>query len=334
MEETLSTQAEQSFFSSPAARLLLLHRAFVNNPRQFLKLLNHHGSAGELLAAIPGIIASNKVRGKTAAALANLDWKGVENDIEWLSQSDDRFILTISGGYYPELLRQIADPPVVLFGRGDQEILSSRQVAIVGSRVASEGGMRRAARLAAGLSEQGITVSSGLAVGIDSSAHRAVVARGGKALAVLGSGIDNIYPNSHTRLAESIIQAGGVVLSEFATKIAPLPHNFPQRNRIISGLSMAVVVVEAALNSGSLITARLAAEQGREVLAVPGNPDNPLSRGCHSLLRDGAGLVENSDDILQLLGIERPEAENSHGGSGSGAQPEELPRNWGSFLTW
>ena len=290
------------------------------------------------MAAIPEIISANRVPGRVAAALREPDWRGVENDITWLGDSEDRFVLMVNADSYPEPLRQISDPPVILFGRGSKEALCSRQVALVGSRRASGGGVRRAARLAAELSENGIAVTSGLAVGIDGSAHKAAVAAGGQTVAVLGSGMDKTYPHSHRHLAEDIVQAGGAVVSEFATGMPPLAQNFPQRNRIISGLSEAVVVVEAALNSGSLITARMAADQGREVMAVPGSPDNPLSRGSHSLLRDGAGLVESGLDILHALGVE-PQAPRRKGPNcgksvqeAAAAEVEKLPSPLRSLL--
>lgn len=296
--------APNSPFSSPAAHLLALHRACVHSPRSLSLLLRRYGSAEAALAAAPEIASASLVPAHVAAALRQPDWHGVENDLSWLGHSADRFVLMVNADSYPEPLRQIPDPPVILFGRGSVEALRSRQVALVGSRRASGGGVRRAARLAATLSENGIAVTSGLAVGIDGSAHKSAVAAGGQTVAVLGSGVDRIYPRSHRHLAEDIVQAGGAVVSEFATGTPPLAQHFPQRNRIISGLSEAVVVVEASLNSGSLITARMAADQGREVMAVPGSPDNPLSRGSHSLLRDGAGLVESGIDILQALGVE------------------------------
>lgn len=299
-------QPKDLFFSNEASCLLALHRAFYRQHLLLRRLLQQYGSAGEVFAAAPEILASGQVSKQVAAALATPDWQGVEQDLGWLASSEDNFVVALSGNSYPPLLQQIQDPPAVLFGCGRRQALYSRQVAIVGSRRASLGGRRRAAHLAAELSHNGLAITSGLAVGIDGSAHESVVSAKGVAVAVLGSGIDNIYPRCHLALAEQIIQSGGVVVSEFATGLKPLPQHFPRRNRIISGLGSAVVVIEAGLASGSLITARLAAEQGREVLAMPGSPDNPLSRGCHSLLRDGAGLVENAGDVLDALGLEQP----------------------------
>ncbi|MGV0005509.1 MAG: DNA-processing protein DprA [Candidatus Porifericomitaceae bacterium WSBS_2022_MAG_OTU9] len=318
-------QPKDMFFSNESSYLLALHRAFYSQHLLLQRLLRQYGSAMEVFAAAAEITAIGQVSRQVATALANPDWLGVEKDLEWLASSADNFVVALSGSIYPPLLQQIQDPPAVLFGCGRREALYSRQVAIVGSRRASVGGRRRAAHLAAELSHSGVAVTSGLAVGIDGSAHESVVSAKGVAVAVLGSGIDNIYPRCHCTLAKRITQSGGVVVSEFATGLKPLPKHFPRRNRIISGLGSAVVVIEADLDSGSLITARLAAEQGREVLAMPGSPDNPLSRGCHSLLRDGAGLVESAGDVLDALGLERPQGVVKPSRSKSRAAHERLP---------
>ena len=200
----------------------------------------------------------------------------------------------------PLRLRAIPDPPAVLFLRGDPGLLSTPQIAIVGSRRATPAGARIAHRLAGELTARGLVVTSGLAQGIDVEAHRGALDAGGRTVAVLGSSLDRVYPAGHRSLAERIAGQGALV-SEFPFDTRPMPWNFPRRNRIISGLSLGVLVVEAAARSGSLITARLAAEQGREVFAVPGSILNPLAAGCHRLLRDGAKLVETVEDILEEL---------------------------------
>ena len=203
----------------------------------------------------------------------------------------------------PARLRAIPDCPHVLFARGDRAALWAPQVAVVGSRRATPAGARIARRLAGALAARGIVVTSGLAQGIDAEAHRGALEAGGRTIAVLGSSLDRIYPAEHRGLAERIC-AQGAVVSEFPFGSRPVPWNFPWRNRIISGLSLGVLVVEAAERSGSLITARLAGEQGREVFAVPGSILNPQAAGCHRLLRDGAKLVEKVDDILEELPAE------------------------------
>lgn len=202
---------------------------------------------------------------------------------------------------YPALLAVIADPPPVLWTLGDGDILGRPAVAIVGSRAATPYALQVSARLAADLASRGIVVTSGLARGVDSSAHRGCLEAGGHTTAVLGSGVDRVYPAEHASLAARI--AGqGVVVSELGPGAAPRPEHFPLRNRIISGLSLGVVVVEASDNSGSLITARCALEQGRDVLAVPGSVLTGRNGGSHALIKDGAKVVERADDILEELG--------------------------------
>ena len=200
----------------------------------------------------------------------------------------------------PPRLEAIPDPPAVLFVRGDPGVLSAPQIAVVGSRRATPAGARIARRLAGELAARGLVVTSGLAQGVDAEAHRGALEAGGRTVAVLGSSLDRIYPAGHCSLAERIAGQGALV-SEFPFGTRPVPWNFPWRNRIISGLSLGVLVVEAADRSGSLITARLAADQGREVFAVPGSILNPLAAGCHRLLRDGAKLVERMEDVLEEL---------------------------------
>ncbi len=202
---------------------------------------------------------------------------------------------------YPALLNCVSDPPPVLWAFGTPAVLTQPAVAIVGSRAATTYALEVGARLGAELSERGIVVTSGLARGVDSAAHRGSLEGGGPTIAVLGSGLDKIYPPEHGKLAQ-MIAANGVVLTELGPGAVPLPENFPLRNRIISGISLAVVVVEASEKSGSLITARCAVEQGRDVMAVPGSVLTGRNRGSHSLLKDGAKVVETADDILEELG--------------------------------
>jgi DNA processing protein len=202
---------------------------------------------------------------------------------------------------YPALLGCIPDPPPVLWIRGDAAVLSRPSVAIVGSRAATPYALQVGARLAADLARRGVVVVSGLARGVDSSAHRGCLDAGGQTVAVLGSGLDRVYPAEHTGLAETIAE-NGVLAAELGPGAAPCPENFPLRNRIISGISLGIVVVEASEKSGSLITARCALEQGRDVMAVPGSVLSGRNRGSHSLLKDGAKVVETADDILDELG--------------------------------
>ncbi len=206
-------------------------------------------------------------------------------------------IISLASPYYPELLKAIVDPPPVLFVQGDPVLLDKPQLAIVGSRNASPTGRAIAHQIAAEVAATGYVVTSGLALGIDGCAHQGALSTG-KTFAVLGSGLGRLYPKRHQALAEQILAAGGLLISELVPQTAPQAFHFPRRNRIISGLSEGVLVVEASVKSGSLITARLAAEQGREVFAVPGALGNPESRGCHLLIKEGAGLVESIEDIF------------------------------------
>lgn len=218
----------------------------------------------------------------------------------WLQQPYNHLV-TFTCDRYPPLLKQISDPPLLLYISGDPDLLHLPQLAIVGSRSASRNGVALSRSFASDLTASGITITSGLARGVDGAAHMAAVALSKPTVAVLGSGLMNVYPRQHQSLADDIISLGGALVSEYPLRMAPLPHNFPRRNRIISGLSAGVLVVEAARRSGSLITARLALEQGREVFALPGALNNPQSHGCHDLIREGATLIETSAQIIDPL---------------------------------
>ena len=213
--------------------------------------------------------------------------------------------LALDDGRYPRALAEIFDPPLVLWLGGQFEALGGPAVAVVGSRAASPYALEVAERLGSDLAARGVTVVSGLARGVDSAAHRGALAGGGKTIAVLGSGVDVIYPAEHDALAEAI-RARGAVISELAPGTPPRPFHFPRRNRLISGLSLAVVVVEASEDSGSLITAECALEQGRDVMAVPGSVLSGRNRGSHALLKDGAKVVESADDVLEELQVAWP----------------------------
>jgi DNA processing protein len=233
-------------------------------------------------------------------------------------------ILTERDEAYPRGLREIYDPPGVLFVRGQIKPQDALAIGVVGTRHASPYGLRQAERLAGSLARAGLTIVSGLARGIDAAAHRGALEAGGRTIAVLASGVENIYPPEHDKLAEDVAACGAVV-SEAPPRMAPIAGAFPQRNRIISGMSLGVLVVEAADRSGALITARHAMEQGRDVFAVPGRVDDRTSRGCHRLIRDGAKLVETVDDVLEELG---PLVAAAHGSDGQVVHhPAELLLN-------
>lgn len=242
-----------------------------------------------------------------------------EQDIQaalaWLHAGDDRHILALDDPRYPAALLDLPDAPLLVYARGSLAALQPAAVAIVGSRRASHEGLRNAQALAEALARRGIVVTSGLAEGIDAAAHQGALegapASQASTIAVTGAGIDRIYPAHHLPLARHMLEQGGLVLSEQPLGSAPVRANFPRRNRMIAALSRGTLVVEAALRSGSLITARQAAELGREVMAVPGSIHNPLSHGCHHLIRDGATLIETVDDILQALGMASAEQDAS-----------------------
>jgi DNA processing protein len=268
----------------------------------FHHLLRCFGSPFEALRAPVVRLRQCGVSEEVARAIAGSDPDCIDADLRWL-EAADHHLLCFDEARYPPRLREIASPPPILFVCGDWRTLHRPQIAIVGSRNASRGGADFAAELAAHLADRGLTITSGLAQGIDGNAHRGCLRAGGSTVAVMGTAPDRIYPSAHRPLAAQIPGSGALV-TEFAIGTPLRPENFPQRNRIISGLSLGVVVVEAAQASGSLITARLALEQGREVYAVPGAVRNPLARGCHALIRQGAKLVETVDDILEELPAE------------------------------
>lgn len=242
--------------------------------------------------------------GMGAAATAWLlepDERRVLADLRWLQSSGCRLLPSLAADY-PPLLRHSPDAPAVLCVGGSVAALSEPQVAIVGSRNATAGGRAIARDFAARLTRAGVTVTSGLALGIDAAAHGGALDADGATIAVLGHGLDEIYPRDHAALAARV-RAQGALVSEFPPHTPPLPAHFPRRNRIIAGLTHGTLVVEAALDSGSLITARLAGQAGREVFAIPGSIHNPNSRGCHELIRQGAKLTERPEDILSELEI-------------------------------
>ena len=218
----------------------------------------------------------------------------------------DVALLTPADALWPLQLRAMQDPPALLYLRGAAQVLCTRQVSVVGARRASARGLADTRWLVRDLVAAGLTITSGLALGIDGAAHAEALQNGGLTIAVLACGLDRIYPSQHRRLAHKIVAGHGVLLSEFPPGTPPLPHHFPRRNRIISGLSCGVLVVEAGERSGSMITARLAAEQGREVFAVPGAPRDWRCAGCLRLLSEGALLVRSADDVLAELGVQVP----------------------------
>jgi DNA processing protein len=292
--------------SGPAAdqlaRWLALHHVPGLGARRKIELLESFGSIEAVFAAGKDQLARavGERRDGLDALRSGPDATLLATTHKWLGDARN-FVVTWTDPDYPALLRQIDDPPLLLYGIGARAVLATAQLAIVGSRNPSPGGRDNARAFAAHLARAGLTITSGLALGIDGAAHEGALEAGGKSIAVTGTGLDRVYPPRHRELAHRICD-NGALLSEFALGTPPRAENFPIRNRLISGMSLGVLVVEAAIKSGSLISARLATEQGREVFAIPGSIHSPLARGCHALIRQGAKLVETANDIIEELG--------------------------------
>ena len=278
---------------------LILMRAPGIHAGSLRRLLEHVPSARELPHASPETLRAGGANNSVVAWLQAPDLALIAADLRWLERPAHHF-LPIGSPRYPKLLADLPDAPIGLFVRGDPDALSLPQLAIVGSRNPTAAGNDNARQFAMHLAQAGLAITSGLAIGIDASAHRGALKAGGRTIAVCGTGLDIDYPRANAGLAAEIASSGALV-SEFSTGTPAAKSNFPRRNRIISGLALGTLVVEAAVQSGSLITARLAAEQGREVFAIPGSIHNPLARGCHRLIRQGAQLVETADDIFAEL---------------------------------
>lgn len=278
--------------------LTLLHAPGIG-PVTAAALLTRFGSPRAVLEAGRKAWAAAGIGEDAQAGLATPDETQLAADLAWLEQPQHHFIAQ-DDPRYPPRLAQTEGAPLALFVVGDPDVLALPQLAIVGSRNPTPAGLENATAFAENLARAGLIITSGLALGIDGAAHRGALKGGGLTLAVCGTGLDRVYPARHRELAHAIAQHGALV-SEFPPGMPALAGNFPRRNRLISGLSLGVLVVEAALQSGSLITARLAGAQGREVFAIPGSIHSPLARGCHRLLREGAKLVESAQDVLEEI---------------------------------
>lgn len=280
---------------------LRLHRLPETGLRRFRTLIQAFGSASSALSAPGSAWRALGVGQATIDARRSPEVRdGALAAMAWLERPGQHLLMWDGPGY-PALLNEIDDAPPLLFVAGDPALLDRPQVAIVGSRRATPPALDTARAFSRYLAQAGFTITSGLALGIDGAAHRAALEVGGGTIGVLGTGLQKFYPQRHRDLARMMIDSGNTLVSEYPLDTGPLPGNFPRRNRIISGLSLGVLVVEASLASGSLITARLAAEQGREVYAIPGSIHHPAAKGCHQLIRDGALLVESVDQILESL---------------------------------
>lgn len=268
------------------------------------RLLQRFGSPASILSQPTAQLAECVGLKVATAVTQGTVAEKTSSALRWLEE-DGNHLLTLADEDYPARLLEIADPPVVLYMKGRRDLLAAANVmalAIVGSRNATPGGLRNAESFARALSQAGITIVSGMALGIDSAAHRGGLDGAGSTIAVVGTGLDLVYPARNKALAHQLAETG-LLVSEFPLGTPALANNFPRRNRIISGLSRGVLVVEAALASGSLITARQAGEQGRDVFAIPGSIHSPLSKGCHQLIKQGAKLVDDANDILIELSL-------------------------------
>lgn len=281
---------------NPTALLILIRAGL---PMAALReRLEHYREPAALVAAGAAAWRGSGAKAEALAHLLHPDQALLASDLSWLQQPSHH-LLGWHDGNYPDLLRRIGNPPPALFVAGDPELLWHPQVAVVGSRHASAGGRDNAGDFARAFAQAGLVVVSGLAQGIDTAAHRSALTHG-RTIAVVATGLDRVFPKSNHALAARIA-ADGAVVSEHPPGTPPLSQHFPSRNRIIAGLSLGTVVIEAAERSGALITGRLATEAGREVFALPGSIHNPMARGCHRLLRQGAGLVESPAEVIEAL---------------------------------
>jgi DNA processing protein len=270
------------------------------------KLLGDFGVPSQVLSAGRAALTRSVGDALAQRILADDGAAAVDAALRW-AEAPGHAIITLGDAAFPQQLLEIPDPPALLYVLGDARLPTRRGLAIVGSRNATPQGVANAERFARAFSEAGLTIASGLALGIDAAAHRGALDGAASTVAVLGCGIDVVYPQRNASLYHAVAERGAL-MSEFPLGSPPVAANFPRRNRLISGLARGVLVVEAALASGSLITARLAAEQGREVFAIPGSIHSPLSKGCHALIREGAKLVESAQDVLEELGLPAPAA--------------------------
>ena len=277
-------------------------------PASLRLLIEHYGSPSAILSASSAELRHIGLKPPTVEGIIEPPEKQLQLVLDWLSSSDACQLLTMDSPDYPRLLKSISDAPAVLFIHGNIHALKQPQLAMVGSRNPTPQGRENAYEFAAHLAKTGLIITSGLALGIDGACHQGALDAGKQTIAVTGNGLDRVYPAKHRELAHRISEQGALV-SEFPPGTSPVAANFPRRNRIISGLSLGTLVIEAAQKSGSLITAYKALEQSRDVFAIPGSIHNPLARGCHQLIRQGAKLVETVNDVLEELA---PLANNTH----------------------
>jgi len=284
---------------------LSLHQINGLGSAKLCQLLSRFGNPEAIFTASLHSL-KDVVETKIAQAInQGVDTSLIQSSLDWLAD-DNNHLITLADEAYPKQLLEIANPPAILYAKGNINLLKQPAIAIVGSRNATPQGEKNAIDFAESLASQGLCIISGMALGIDGAAHQGALKANGATIAVVGTGLDIVYPARHRDLAHQIA-ANGLILSEFPIGTPSKPQNFPRRNRIITGLSLGCLVVEANIGSGSLISAKLAAEQGREVFAIPGSIHSPVAKGCHALIKQGAKLVESSDDILSEIQFERLE---------------------------
>jgi DNA processing protein len=292
----------QADWAHELAQWIRLERTPGVGPETARRLLAAFGLPENIFAAgIPSLqqVVPDRIARALAAPLSDETRAQIDKTLEWSAQPGNH-VLTLADALYPKTLLDIADPPLIVYAKGQLDLLSGRSLAVVGSRNATTQGMVNAEQFSAALSEAGLTIISGLALGIDTAAHIGGLRGTGSTVAVIGTGADIVYPARNRALAHRIAE-GGCIVSEYPLGMPAIAANFPRRNRIISGLAQGVLVVEAAAQSGSLITARMAGDQGRDVFAIPGSIHSPLSKGCHLLIKQGAKLVESAQDVLEEL---------------------------------
>ncbi len=290
---------------------LALNRMSQIGPLTIAKLWKRWPKLEELFQLSTSQLLAAGLSEKLTTKIKTFDLAIVKADFEWEQAHSDHHLLTWEDAHYPPLLKEIHDPPAVLYAKGNLDCFKQLTLAMIGSRKPSITGSETAKRFAYELAANPLSIVSGLALGIDTQAHKGCLEANGKTIAVMGTGIDRVYPYQNHHLAEKIC-FNGLLLSEFPLGTPPAAGHFPQRNRIISGLSLITLVVEAAIRSGSLITARMALEQNRDVFAIPGSILNPQARGCHYLLQQGAKLVTSSQDILEELNLEPEQTQGTN----------------------
>ncbi|HSH73729.1 MAG TPA: DNA-processing protein DprA [Methylophilaceae bacterium] len=296
----MASTASNSLDENDLALWICLNQIHGLGAQSFCKLLQAFDSPEQIFATSYNQLITVVAEPIAKQISAGPDFDSTSSTLNWLENADNHLI-TLANKDYPRALLEISDPPPLLFAKGHLHWLNTPAISVVGSRNASHQGEKNAEDFSQALCQQGYTIVSGMALGIDGAAHRGALKANGATIAVVGTGLDIVYPARHRELAHQIVERG-LIISEFGLGTPSRAQNFPRRNRIISGLGLGCLVVEANVQSGSLITAKLAAEQGREVFAIPGSIHSPMSKGCHELIKQGAKLVDNIKDILDELG--------------------------------